>query len=139
MVDLPALDYINGTTGRANKGLSALVNEDVFKLNRFEDPIGQAPVKPRGNLISWMKDIVSLIFRSNDNAGQEVDKPQVDSVNWVENGTAQLNRGIKNLKDRVRKKAFRYPWVVGISIMLTVGFLMIRLIKPTRKVLKVLK
>jgi len=139
MNDRPTLNNVSWETSCAKKGLSSLVNEDVFQLNKFEEPINQTSAKPKERLVLWLKDILFQLFRTKDNTSRELGKTQADLVNWVEDGTSQLNRGIKNIKNNVRKKAFRYPWVVGISIMLAVGFLMIRLIKPTRKVLKVLK
>lgn len=138
MSDHPLLNNVSQDAAGNQKGLNDFVNEDVFQLNKFEEPIRPVSNKPR-KFLSRMKDVLFLILGIRDNAGQEVDESQTDLANRVEDGKSQLNRGIKNLKDKVRKKAFRYPWVVGISTVLAVGFLMVRLIKPTRKVLKYLK
>jgi hypothetical protein len=132
------MSNVNPEPANNKKGLSNFVNEDVFELNKFEDPISQAPGKPKRKFLSRMKDALFLFIGIRDFAGQEVDKSQADQSTRVEADPPILKRGFEKLKDKVRKKAFKFPWVV-ISISLAVGFLMIRLIKPTRKVLKVLK
>ena len=175
MNDQPIMSNVSRDTANNKKGLSALVNEDVFQLSKFEDIPSPAPSKPIGRLISWMNDGIFRIYRFENKAGQATDRSEEDQTIWVEDGASQLSRGLENIKDsvmekvvnavgtmkksigygsdtsnfkaqniavhvlsRIRKKAFRYPWV-AISTALVVGFLVGSLIRSSRKVLKLLK
>lgn len=86
-----------------------------------------------------MKDVLFLLIGIKDFAGQNVDKSRSDMATWVAEEPSILKKSFEILKEKAREKVRRYPWVVGISTVLAVGFFMIRLIKPTRKVLKYLK
>jgi hypothetical protein len=138
MSDHPLMNNVSQYTASNKKGLNEFVNEDVFQLNKFEEPIRKVSVKPK-NFLTRMKDILFLFIGIKDFAGQNVEETQADLASWITDEHPILKRGFENLKERAREKVRRYPWVVGISTVLAVSVFMIRLVKPTRKVLKYLK
>ncbi len=138
MSDHPLMTNVSQDAASNQKGLSDFVNEDVFQLNKFEEPSPPVSNKPR-KFLSKMKDVLFLLIGIEDFAGQNVDKSRADMATWAAEEPSILKKSFEILKEKAREKVRRYPWVVGISTVLAVGFFMIRLIKPTRKVLKYLK
>jgi hypothetical protein len=121
------------------KDTDILVGDSAVLLGRYESNVGQATVKAKEDLATWVGDGVS-------NFGEGVEKLTGDAKETVVvaaaavkkdvgRGLEQYNTKAQEVADQVpgdfSKKVARYPWV-AITVTLAFGFLLGGLFKQAQ-------
>jgi ElaB/YqjD/DUF883 family membrane-anchored ribosome-binding protein len=126
-------------TSRLRKDISTLAGDNTARLGRFGDDVSYAADKAKEDLTTWVEDGVNQMSEGFEKFSGEAKGTMLDAAaamkKDVGHGLSQYNDLAQEAADQVpggfSKQAARYPWVV-ISVGLVIGFLLGRLLKPTR-------